>query len=1102
MSISNQNEVINSNLNDEDPKNYKNPDYLKIKNLYPKAKPIIKEIKKKNKKKDSNSDDDNEEEEEEEEEKKEKKKEYIYEINQEFLSKLIRPENILNKQRLLNTISKLINESDLSKKLLKESENKDNIITITNNFIDKLDYKKIEKDNILYHIGETDDKFYFIIKGRMSQLKASKYHLKISFDEFISYLIQLQMNNENYILNKVLKANNKDIPIKSEEDIKKIYSIIFKKKLIEKISIGAITDNTTLEAFFKEYHQEFSDHKMSKKELIRLGSNRNKIIMGIVNREWDDYILEKCHPNSDDAMFFSPFDQLFKEPKRNYICYVYEISLNFEESNYFGDFSLDEEKIIRGESIKAEEDTTLAWISNEEYIEIVAPIKKMEKVKEIMLLNNSYFFKTISERIFQKNYFNLFMKRECSMNTVLFNTGMKPKSLIFTKKGKISLTLNCSIIELYNIIKLIYIKLNKVSWPFEYFQRRILTKEKLRELEKKYLNDIIFKKIKTFNKIFKFEIEKKRKFQISMFSDLEIIGLEEIYLKIPHITKGTVVSDKIVYYELPLDNLNKILQEELRNITDYYVEATVNRVLSLMERLNSLKQNYLNIAKVKSEIASRDNSVSNLNSTVNKSYDSNKDSIKINYSLRNENNISLISDNKLNINNSKTNIPQNFLTKKSDDYIVKNDGNDTESNYFGSRANSTKFKIKSNISSVKKKNDGENSYSSFKKISPQKQMNMLKSANRRRNLTFELENNKINNRAGSVKLRELILRKRREEEEMNSPNKKSDIIIIGNTLINIKNLKKKVNEFKTFDKIREMFLDDYYNENKNLNESNDIKLLFSSDIDDYIKIKKLNKKEILNNEKFNEYSINDSKLDTIKTNSKINNNISITTNENYIKNRNNTIDSQKNKLKNINKINITKLMTNPLSPVSINSLNLRNTKNTNKSLNIRNININKRFLTSTNSNNATIINQTLNTNTSLNTKTNLNTKINLNTNINTKTNLNINNDKTILSILPKIQQKSIFIDYLTRTSNIKSKPINYNKKKINDKIPEIIKDYYSQIRKGGCIPLITNKGNNTLFLRKYHKKYKDVEDERQNRSSSKNDKILPKINESQINKNN
>lgn len=368
-----------------------------------------------------------------------------------------------------------MNNSKLSKKIEKETEIKENINALYSAFIQSLTFMKIEKDKILYHIGETDEKFYFIIKGKISELKAFKYHRILPFDDYISYLIELKKTMKNIFYLKYWKIIKMKFQL-NQKKILKEYRQLYLKKLLEKISLETISNNTELEQFFKEYYQDFSDYKMTKKELEKLGKNKNKIIMGSVNREWDDYILEKCHMNSDEAILFEPFEEVFAGKKHSYSVYLFENTGTYGESNYFGDFSLEEEKIKREETIRADEETFLGWITNDDYISIISPARKMEKKKEIMLLNNGYFFKNISERTFKRNYYNMFIKKECSMNTVLFNTGAKPKSLIFIKQGKISLVLNCSIIELYNLIQLIYIKLNKVTWPFDYFQKKFSLK--------------------------------------------------------------------------------------------------------------------------------------------------------------------------------------------------------------------------------------------------------------------------------------------------------------------------------------------------------------------------------------------------------------------------------------------------------------------------------------------------------------------------------------------------------------------------------------------------------------------------------------------------
>ena len=1046
-------------LNGNEQNKNEDSEHLIIKNIYPKPKLIARNNK---------NNGENEE-----------KKDEFYQLNKEFLNALIQPSFPLDKQKMFYTIGNLIKKSEFSEKITSQSENNENINILSINIAKNLSFMKIERNKILYHIGENDDKSYFIIKGRVSELKTDIKKLELSFEEYITYLNELQKNKEINVLNEVIKSNIKEVPLKSIDDIKKIYDVIFKKKLIEKISLQTITNNIQLEEFFKEYNQEFSSYKLSKRELEKLEKNKNKIIMGSVNRDWDDYILEHCHPNSDDVIVFEPFEENYKLDKKFYICYIFEISKNLIEGNYFGDFSLDEVKIIRTETIRAEENTILGWITNEDYINIVAPSRKIEKQKEIALLNNSFFFKTISERIFKKNYYEMFVKKQYGMNTVVFKSGEKPKSLIFLKQGKISLVLNCSIIELYNLLQTIYIKLNKISWPYDNFQKKLLPREDLKAIELKYFNEPILKKIKTFNKIFKFELEKKRKFQLSLFSHFEIIGLEEIYLKIPYIAKGIVVGDKIICNEIPLDKFNIILQEELRNITESYVKFSINRVLSLMERLHNLKQNYMNIARIKSEAASLDNNILNINNSFNKSKskESNKKIIKNKNKLLNNDNDT--NKNMLNINNSKTLIPQNFVIKKDSILLDKIENSDTEKKSgANSRVNSTRINIRLNtirnkrlnsrkITSLKRlRNDRQ--LSSFKKVSPKKVTNYLKSANKIRDNRFGLEKNEISARAGSVKL---YLKRKRDNSEK-TPHKSNDIIIIGNTIINLKTLKRKINEYQSVDILRKKYTED--------DDTKDTKEILPSLKDtNYIKIEEQNK-----NETSFEKSVIYKKIYTLKanhTNIKDNSKNYITvknSSQNTYTNtneRNNSTDFQSNKL---NKNNYEKLLL--INKIFIDPLNMGNikSKRNKKSLNLYNkkINYDKKFK---------IINNTSN---------NINLIKNISNNYTyTNTNTSINNDNTVSSILPSIQQKTKFTEYLLTTGNTNYKKNIFNKKKPTEKIPEIVKDYYSKIKKRGYIPLITNKESNTIFLRKYHKKYNDVENEHQNKSLNKNENFLPKI---------
>ena len=686
---------------------------------------------------------------------KDKKKEDCYDLNQEFLFALIQPIFLLDKQKMQNTITRLIFNSELINKLEGDLEKKETLNSSINIFIKNLIFRHFEKDSILYRTGEEDNNFYFVIKGRISALKPKRINKEISLDDYILYLIQLKQKQEMFLLNKTLKLNNNSVPIKSINDIKKINTIIFKKRLellINSENSEMLSDNNDLESFFKEYYQDFNYYNISKKDLKKFLSLRGKILSGVLNREWDDYILERCKLSTDENLFFEPFEAVFKENKHNFLCYTYEYNEEYINSDYFGDFSLDEDKVIRNETVRFEEDTTIAFIGVEEYIDIISPQKKIEKKNDIMRLNNSFCFKEISERIFKRNYYDMFIKKHCSKNSIIFNPDTKSNSLIFIKKGKLALELNCSIIDLQNLLKLIFDKLNDIPLQFDSYQKKILSKEQLKGLEFRYLSDPIFFNMKSHDKLFKIELEKKRYFQISLFSDFEVVGLEEVYLQIPHYAKAIVIGEKFIFNELSISKFNTILKNEMRLIKESYVQVSINRILSLMKRLNDIKENCIGMAKLRTNIDS--SNVEKIPKEINVEY---------NFDISNKR--------KLNINNNRTTIPQINLANKSTNNNNKTEENNIKAFYKKNKINSTKRKTKLNSA------------------------HYVKSAKKMRNKKLTLEINENNKeRAKSGKFEENLNKNEEEDENKKIKKKTSNIIIVGNRKINIKHLRREINE--------------------------------------------------------------------------------------------------------------------------------------------------------------------------------------------------------------------------------------------------------------------------------------------------------------------
>ena len=916
---------------------------------------------------------------------KDKKKEDCYDLNQEFLFALIQPIFLLDKQKMQNTITRLIFNSELIKKLEGDLEKKETLNSSMNIFIKNLIFRHFEKDSILYRTGEEDNNFYFVIKGRISALKPKRINKEISLDDYILYLIQLKQKQEMFLLNKTLKLNNNSVPIKSINDIKKINTIIFKKRLEQLINSEnseILSDNNDLESFFKEYYQDFNYYNISKKDLKKFLSLKGKILSGVLNREWDDYILERCKLSTDENLFFEPFEAVFKENKHNFFCYTYEYNEEYINSDYFGDFSLDEDKVIRNETVRFEEDTTIAFIGVEEYIDIISPQKKIEKKNDIMRLNNSFCFKEISERIFKRNYYDMFIKKHCSKNSIIFNPDTKSNSLIFIKKGKLALELNCSIIDLQNLLKLIFDKLNDIPLQFDSYQKKILSKEQLKGLEFKYLSDPIFFNMKSHDKLFKIELEKKRYFQISLFSDFEVVGLEEVYLQIPHYAKAIVIGEKFIFNELSISKFNTILKNEMRLIKESYVQVSINRILSLMKRLNDIKENCIAMAKLRTNIDS--SNVEKIPKEINVEY---------NFDISNKR--------KLNINNNRTTIPQINLANKSTNNINKTEENNIKAFYKKNKINSTKRKTKLNSA------------------------HYVKSAKKMRNKKLTLEINENNKeRAKSGKFEENLNKNEEEDENKKIKKKKSNIIIVGNRKINIKHLRREINEINLITETDEN-IKTVKKTIDNLFDQKESNLLEHNYQFDYENQKSIN------------IDSNRKKNISFKKPTKENLSIQITDNEIFQKQRN--IDSLQN-MSNVKRINKYSHQINQFIPMSISPINPKIFHNK------KSIYLNLLSQNNINENDSKII-QTL------------------------KNKEEQENSK--LNILPKIEPKIRLDKYLNNSPNSNSIINNSNRNRFNGRIPDIVKNFYLEKKQKGCIPLIVNKRSNTIFLRKYHKKYNE-----------------------------
>ena len=587
------------------------------------------------------------------------------ELSEDFLEDLIKNPCPISRSKVIELISEFIQRTKLIEKLESDYQSDKKIASnsLSNKCAEKLNFCEFKRGEIIFKIGESGENFYFILSGNVSVLKPRELpNIEMNFVQYIKYCMFLINNKEEYLLSETIKQNEFFINLSSIEDIKSINKIIFMRILTERIN-KSIFNNNHLKLFFQQNGQKYQDYDLIEEELESLEHQKNKGIQG-AGKEWENYITKRCKLTITEQVFFQSFEKLYLNNKpRKIKCFYYHPFLYLGSGFFFGDNALDFENNKRNATIRAEERTIVAYLKRDDYLNIISPKHKVEKMKEIEFIYYKFFFQGINSHIFEKNFFHFFSPREYYRGNILLSHGTIPRSLILLKSGRISLEMKGSVIDIHNLIKYIYnnifmnplfSKLSKVN------KSKYLPNYKL-AIIKTYINDPILLKLKTHSNNFIQEMNVIKNYQVKILTKNETIGLEEIFLRLPYLMKSTVVSEKVYCYELAMEHIDKMLSTGADVIASY-IKFSLNKIISLLERLQRIKENSINMSLAKYE---KYNGLKNIANKI--------DSNKMNDKNNKKENLIEKSRNKLNLNDD--------LTLKEKEVNFSSSINDNNKNY-------------------------------------------------------------------------------------------------------------------------------------------------------------------------------------------------------------------------------------------------------------------------------------------------------------------------------------------------------------------------------------------------------------------------------------
>ena len=293
----------------------------------------------------------------------------------EFISKTDIYEKI--REFEVNSYEKFI-ENSIS---FKQSNNEEIIFSKIqekiNLLIENINFNIIKKGDFLVKINDKMNYVYCLVIGRLALLKPIQLdNYKITYTEYIQYLLDLKIKKENYLLEQTLKLNSSILKIESLNQFKQFIKIYFQIQINDKLKNDIITF-PQIEDYLNQYQMKFEEIDLNKEEMekiyIKSLKTQNK-------NQWIDYIKKSFKISTSNLNFFSPFQKIFQiNDKLNFTIFRYDLNSYLNPGNYYGD-------IIENNSIRAEEDSFFAFIQKEIFLNITSENKKKEKLKELLFL--------------------------------------------------------------------------------------------------------------------------------------------------------------------------------------------------------------------------------------------------------------------------------------------------------------------------------------------------------------------------------------------------------------------------------------------------------------------------------------------------------------------------------------------------------------------------------------------------------------------------------------------------------------------------------------------------------------------------------------------
>ena len=429
------------------------------------------------------------------------------------------------------------------------------------------------KNSIVKRPGDSNDIFFIILNGEVYRYNLIFEIENLTLEQYLMYLIELELINENEIINKCFSLN-KDI-----------------------INVDKRNDGISIVEKFVKKGNKFSYKEMqkkAKKELTRLGFNmtlyKNGKLRKVPNIENYLKIFEILGKFIDDEgknkfhFYVGKYKLCSKLIKGQFFNFISEI--NLKDSNLY----------------VCETNTDLGQIKREEFIKSELSMAIDLKMKRLFQEVKNHFFilRGIDDDKFFNNYTNLFLYKKYKKGDKIFFQGGYFNGMYLILEGNISIYTSSSIEKLCNHLFSIVNSVTSFSEYIPSFNGDNIIQDF------NNLHQLLYRSIKISHE----EYISKKQIDISVQNKYDILGFYELYNNKTDLYNFTAecVSDNAIMLLIPRNNLNIILGKEqnlyknLISLVEMKIQFIVGKfktfVHQIMANYRMTLKNSLSIPKI------------------------------------------------------------------------------------------------------------------------------------------------------------------------------------------------------------------------------------------------------------------------------------------------------------------------------------------------------------------------------------------------------------------------------------------------------------------------------------------------------------------------